>query len=176
MSVVSRFAVVLLMLGLGACAIQSSQPGVSLPRSGSWVLLPLVNYSQAPQAGERAEQILYSVLARQGLTPAPYPRASSEELPLLDDGERLQQALQWARQRGASYAISGSVEEWQYKSGLDGEPAIGITLKVIEPASGQILWTASSARAGWSRESLAGAGQRVLEALVEELPLDPPLE
>ena len=57
----------------------------------------------------------------------------------------------------------------------DGGP-LRITLKVIEPASGQILWTASSARAGWSRESLAGAGQRVLEALVEELPLDPPLE
>ena len=172
MRVVNRFALLCLSLSLSACSIQSSQPDVKLPRDGSWVLLPLLNYAQAPQAGERAEQILYTLLAKQGLGAVPYPAPSNQDMPLLDDGERLQQALLWAKQRGANYAVSGSVDEWQYKSGLDGEPAVGITLKVIEPASGRILWSGSAARAGWSRESLAGAGQRVLDELVNDLPID----
>jgi hypothetical protein len=172
MSFASRFAVLLVALSLGACSIQSSQPDVKLPRSGSWVLLPMVNYAQAPQAGERSEQILYTLLASKGLIAAPYPFVqSADELPL-EDSERLQQALQWARKQGAEYAITGSVDEWQYKSGLDGEPAVGITLRVIEPASGRILWSGSAARGGWSRESLAGAGQKVLEQLVDDLPLE----
>ena len=172
MSFASRVTLVVLGLLLSACSTQSSQTDVKLSRTGSWVLLPLVNLAQAPQAAEGAEQILFSVLAANGLTvtPAPQQQQPADEFPL-EDSQRFQQALQWARQRGDTYAITGSVEEWQYKSGLDGEPAVGITLRVIEPASGRILWSASAARAGWSRESLAGAAQTVLESLVADLPL-----
>ena len=33
-------------------------------------------------------------------------------------------AMDWARRQGLEYVICGSVEEWQYKNGLDGEPAV----------------------------------------------------
>ncbi|MNP78015.1 hypothetical protein D3C76_1755480 [compost metagenome] len=65
--------------------------------------------------------------------------------------------------------LTGSVEEWQYKSGLDGEPAVGISLRVVEVSSGRVLWSKSGARAGWSRESLAGTAQQVIETLVSAL-------
>lgn len=156
----------LLMLG---CSSFTHETGPQLPRDAKWGLLPLVNYSQAPQAGERSEQILLSVLGREGLHPRRYPPVSQGEQPLLDDRERLTRAMDWARQQGLDYVISGSVEEWQYKNGLDGEPAVGISLQVVEPASGQVLWSSSGARAGWSRESLAGAAQKVLGELVSEL-------
>ena len=83
MSIASRVTVVLLGLMLSACSTQSTAPDVKLPRSGSWVLLPLLNYAQAPQAAEGAEQILYSVLAAKGLNATPYPvMQSADELPL----------------------------------------------------------------------------------------------
>ncbi|MCM0290554.1 hypothetical protein FCG81_18730, partial [Pseudomonas aeruginosa] len=63
-------------------------------------------------------------------------------------------------------------QEWQYKNGLDGEPAVGVSLQVLEPASGRVLWSTSGARAGWSRESLAGAAQKVLRELVGDLRLE----
>ena len=88
------------------------------------------------------------------------------EQALLDDNERLNSALEWARQQKLDYVVAGSVEEWQYKNGLDGEPAVGISLRVIEPATGRVLWSKSGARAGWSRESLAGSAQKVLNKLV----------
>lgn len=172
MSIVRRIVLLGLSMLVAACSVTSSQPDVTLPRSGEWVLLPMVNYAQAPQAGERAEQILYTLLTEVGLTPTVYPVQTDSELPLLDDNERLQTATAWARQQGAQFAITGSIEEWQYKSGLDGEPAVGITLKAVDLSTGRILWTASAARAGWARESLAGTAQRVLATLVEEMPLE----
>ena len=53
-------AVALFMAG---CSSFTSESATPLARGAQWGLVPLLNYSQAPQAGERAEQILLSVLA-----------------------------------------------------------------------------------------------------------------
>lgn len=165
-------ALVAIALLATGCSSFTRESGTTLPRDAQWGLLPLVNYSQAPQAGERSEQILLSVLSEQGLRPRIYPSVSQGDIPLIDDRERLNQALEWAREQNLDYVVSGSVEEWQYKSGLDGEPAVGISLQVIEPATGRVMWSNSGARAGWSRESLAGTAQKVLRELVGDLSLE----
>ena len=108
----------------------------------------------------------------EGVRPRLYPAQPQGDLQLVDDRERQQRALDWARQQKLAYVVTGSVEEWQYKNGLDGEPAVGVSLQVLEPASGRVLWSTSGARAGWSRESLAGAAQKVLRELVGDLRLE----
>jgi hypothetical protein len=165
----AMLAVAFLMSG---CTTFTDQGTPALPRNAAWGLVPIVNFSQAPLAGERAEQILLSVLAEQGLQPRHYPMLPQSDLPMLDDRERLVKALAWAKAERLDYVIAGSVEEWQYKSGLDGEPAVGISLQVIEPATGRVVWSKSGARAGWSRESLAGTGQKVLRELAGALRLE----
>ncbi len=55
-------AVALFMAG---CSSFTSESATPLARGAQWGLVPLLNYSQAPQAGERAEQILLSVLAEE---------------------------------------------------------------------------------------------------------------
>ena len=142
-------AVALFMAG---CSSFTSESATPLARGTQWGLVPLLNYSQAPQAGERAEQILLSVLA-EGVRPRLYPAQPQGDLQLVDDRERQQRALDWARQQKLAYVVTGSVEEWQYKNGLDGEPAVGVSLQVLEPASGRVLWSTSGARAGWSRKA-----------------------
>lgn len=151
------------------CSSFTRESGQTLPRDASWGVAPLVNYAQTPQAGERAEQILVSILAEEGVRPLMYPQSPRQDLLLQDDRERQIQALDWARQQRLAYVITGSVEEWQYKNGLDGEPAVGLSLQVLEPATGRVVWSSSGARAGWSRESLAGAAQKVLRELVGNL-------
>ncbi len=143
-------AVALFMAG---CSSFTSESATPLARGAQWGLVPLLNYSQAPQAGERAEQILLSVLAEEGVRPRLYPAQPQGDLQLVDDRERQQRALDWARQQKLAYVVTGSVEEWQYKNGLDGEPAVGVSLQVLEPASGRVLWSTSGARAGWSRKA-----------------------
>lgn len=159
-------ASVLLVAGCSSFTGKDSQP---LPRNAQWGLVPLVNYSQTPQAGERGEQILLSVLNSKGLQPQVYPVSGQGESALQDDNERMAAALDWANKQKLDYVVAGSVEEWQYKNGLDGEPAVGISLRVIEPATGRVIWSKSGARAGWSRESLAGSAQKVLDKLVGDL-------
>ena len=59
--------------------------------------------------------------------------------------------------------------EWRYKSGLDGEPAVGVAMHVVDIRSGETLWSGSYSRSGWSRESLSGTGQKVISKLVDGL-------
>ncbi len=172
MSFIRSVALLAVTLVVAGCTTFTEPGGTALPREASWGLVPIVNYSQAPQAGERAEQILLSVLAERGLHPRHYPVEGKSDLPVLDDRDRLSTALAWARAERLDYVISGSVEEWQYKSGLDGEPAVGVSLQVVEPASGRVVWSNSGARSGWSRESLAGAAQKVLRELAGALRLE----
>ncbi len=111
------------------------------------------------------------MLRQQGLvrlqvyTAEPQPNG----LPILDDVKRLHLATEQAIERGMRYAISGSVEEWRYKTGLDGEPAVGLSLRLVDLTSGEVLWSGSAARSGWSRESLSGTAQKVLEELASRI-------
>ena len=63
----------------------------------------------------------------------------------------------------------GSVEEWRYKVGVDGEPAVGITLQLIDLPSGAVIWTASGSKTGWSREGLTATAQKLLVELTAPL-------
>ncbi|VEF11096.1 putative lipoprotein [Pseudomonas fluorescens] len=169
MQAIRNLSLALTVLFVAGCSSFTSDNSPSLPRNALWGVVPMVNYSQTPQAGERSEQILLSVLSSHGLQPRVYPASTQGEQALMDDNQRLNGAMEWAREQKLDYVVSGSVEEWQYKNGLDGEPAVGVSLRVLDAKSGAVLWSKSGARAGWSRESLAGNAQTVIDKLVGAL-------
>jgi hypothetical protein len=80
--------------------------------------------------------------------------------------------LRWANQQNLRYAVTGSVDEWRYKSGLDGEPAVGITLNIVDLQTQEVIWTSTGARSGWGREGVAMAARTLLSDLLDDLPLD----
>ena len=80
-----------------------------------------------------------------------------------------EEAQQWAIEQGARFALTGSVEEWRYKVGIDGEPAVGVTLKVIDLTNGRVVWSASGAKSGWSRQALSAVAQALLADLLGSL-------
>ena len=169
MQAIRNLSLALAVLFVAGCSSFTSDNSPNLPRNAQWGIVPMVNYSQTPQAGERSEQILLSVLSSHGLQPRVYPVSTQGEQALMDDNERLAGALDWAREQKLDYVVAGSVEERQNKNGLDGEPAVGISLRVLDAKSGAVLWSKSGARAGWSRESLAGNAQTVIDKLVGAL-------
>ena len=83
------------------------------------------------------------------------------------DSKRQQEALDWARERQARYALTGAVDEWRYKVGVDGEPAAGVTLQIIDVASGDILWSGTGGKSGWSREALSAVAQKLIRDLLQ---------
>ena len=64
------------------------------------------------------------------------------------------------------YALTGAVDEWRYKVGVDGEPAAGVTLRIIDVASGDTLWTGAGGKSGWSREALSAVAQKLIRDLL----------
>ena len=67
------------------------------------------------------------------------------------------------------YVLSGAVEEWRYKTGVDGEPVAGVTLELIDTAPGRVVWSATGTRTGWSRSSLSGVASTLIGGLLSPL-------
>ena len=163
--------IMMAMLAAGCTTIHQSARG-TVPLEAEWVVLPFINNTETPYAAERAEAITTALLYAKGvqrLTPVPAD-VLKDDLLLPARGEKnLQAALQWVQNRGAAYAVSGTVTEWRYKVGLDGEPVAGVTLQVLALPGGEVVWSGSASKSGWSRASVSAVGQQILEKLISSI-------
>lgn len=158
-----------LILLLGACSTLDLSKAPELDRQAQWVVLPFANHTETPLAGSRAEAISESLLRSLGAAKVKRYPSNLQQEALFDAGERKQQeeALAWARQQGARYALAGAVDEWRYKVGVDGEPAAGVALQIIDVASGETLWSGAGGKSGWSREALSAVAQQLIRDLLK---------
>ena len=103
-----------------------------------------------------------------------YPSSLNPES-LFEPGERKAQAEaeKWARSQNIRYAVSAVVNEWRYKVGVDGEPAVGIVLQVKDLSTDQIVYSAAGGRTGGSREALAAVGLQLTSELVAGIRVEP---
>lgn len=160
------------LLGLAGCSVVDRSPTPSaLDRNARWVLLPFANHTETPLAGQRAEAITESLLRGGGMTHLTrYPASLVQETLFETNANKVQeQAFGWAREQGARYAVSGAVDEWRYKVGVDGEPAVGVMIQVTDLSSGAVVWSSVGGKSGWARESLAGVAQKLIGSLLQPL-------
>jgi hypothetical protein len=161
---------------LGGCGGGTYRVHGNLPlrTEARWALLPVMNLTETPMAGEKVEAILAPLLRAHEVSHLdvyPSPSQDDDALPDLSDRHRLEAATAWAKAQGFDYGVTGAVNEWRYKAGLDGEPAVGLAIEVVELRSGRVVWSASGATTGWGRESLSGTGQQVVDRLLRDLPV-----
>lgn len=157
------------VLILTACSTLDTGPRIKVDRKAEWVLLPFINATETPLAGLRAESVMTGLVQSLGIEKLQtYPQnLRDDNLFEAGQGNNRSKALEWARARGARYAISGTVQEWRYKVGVDGEPAIGLSLQIIDLESGQTVWSGAGARSGWSRQTLSGVAQKLIRQMLE---------
>lgn len=166
------FLIIVLLNLLMACSVIDVQKGVSLSSSERWMILPFQNYSQTPRAGEQVEEMLATLLRIRGVPNIKMYQEQDEDKsgwPEFNDRKHQENALLLAIKDNVSYAVAGSIDEWQYKLGVGSEPAVGLTVRIIELPSGKVVWSASGARSGWSTESLNGTAQKLLRDLISSL-------
>lgn len=171
MKVIRHNLLILTLVFLAGCSVMQSQDGPDIPKDARIAVLPLVNLSQTPQAGDQAASVLAAILRAKGASELTLHLPEDRNPLLYESSERQRRALQAARQDGAEYLVTGTVEEWRYKSGLDGEPAVGVTLEVRRAEDNRVIWSGTRARTGWGRESVSVAGHRVLDKLTDAMPL-----
>lgn len=158
-----------LILFISACSTLDRSQSPELERQAQWAILPFANHTETPLAGNRAEAIAEALLRAQGVAKVKRHPAWTQQEALFDSGERRQQeeAIAWAKEQGARYALTGAVDEWRYKVGVDGEPAAGVTLQIIDVASGETLWSGTGGKSGWSREALSAVAQQLMRDLLK---------
>jgi hypothetical protein len=153
------------------CTVIDVQRGAPLNFKARWALMPILDYTETAQAGVRVEDPLATLVrTKLDVELAHYPVAKEQEsLAELDERQRYQQALSWAQKEGYAYGLTGSVNEWRYRNGADGEAAVGLTINVVEIESGRTLWSATGSRAGWGRETASGTAQRLLRDMLDQM-------
>ncbi|WP_166836272.1 penicillin-binding protein activator LpoB [Rheinheimera pleomorphica] len=157
------------LLLLTGCASQMSSESPQLDFGQVVYIMPFTNQSTSPLAQAQAEQLLASVLADAGVKVEIYPKAALSDLQASIEPEQRQRlAQQWLSTKTQGYVMYGMVQEWQYKYGLDGEPAVGVTLQLTDMQSRE-LWRGSAARSGWGRESLSHLAIKTFTDLSNEL-------
>lgn len=165
----NRFWTGIFALALAGCSVLDARaPSGALPRDAAWAVLPIVNHTETPQAGARAESITEALMRAQGLADVRrYPgEASGDALADPVEAKVRETALAWAKGAGVKYAVTGAVDEWRYKVGVDGEPAVGVALSIVEVDTGRVLWSGVGAKTGWSREAVAGVAQKLIRELL----------
>ncbi len=167
-------SLLMLVLLTGCSSLQTSTMNNTLNGNEKWAMLPMINNTDTPQAGLRAEAIVHTLMLNRGLKSLDlYPVELNNDT-LFEPSERkvVDKAREWAQSQGIRYILTGSVEEWHYKVGVDGEPAVGLTLKVIDLNTNQVVWSAVGAKSGWSRSALSAVAQDLARSLLSDLKVD----
>ncbi len=165
-----RLGILLVTLMLGACStVQQTSSSSPLDRNAKWALLPIANHTDVPQAGLRAEAITEVMLRTRGVVNLRRypPTLNPDSLFEPADRKGAAEAISWAHEQGLRYAVTGAVDEWHYKVGIDGEPAVGVTLQIIDLKDGdRVVWSAAGAKTGWSRDAVSAVAQNLIYDLL----------
>jgi hypothetical protein len=159
----------LLLVALMGCSSMRTAPEVAVDKQAQWALLPVMNHTETVQAGLRAEAIAENVLRSCGISRLiRYPMPMNKDV-LFEPGDdrTVNDYLKWAKEKGAKYAVVGYVDEWRYKVGVDGEPAVGFAFKIIDVNSDAVLWSGSGGKSGWSREAVSAVAQKLIGDLFD---------
>ncbi len=156
---------------LTACETMTASKTVAVSTGEQWALLPIQNLSQTPLAGNRAKALVETHLRAHGVRNIEIYEAAPDQslIALLDDAGQLEAAKKWAKEQGYAYGVTGNVQEWQYKNGLDNEPSVGLTLKFINLINDEVMWVASASRTGWGYNNLSNVASKTIEEILSEV-------
>lgn len=161
----------LLLMSCTATIINSTKPE-PISVHDKIAVISFSNNTETPLAGQRAMSITAATLKSRGFTHVEtfyHQDQSNILLPGTYKVKSREEQMQWARQIGARYVMTGNVNEWTYKVGLDGEPVAGISLQLIELPSKRTVWTAVGSKSGGSRVALTTVAQDLINALLIRL-------
>lgn len=159
------------LLSVACTKINTSSVAQVMPNS-RWGIAIFANNTEVPQAGYRAMNITSGVLRSNGIASlVTYPsKGNCNKLLVCPNATpSLEEALRWARTKHIAYLMTGAVNEWDYKVGLDGEPIAGVSLQVYAVSSGQMVWSSVGSRIGTSRSGLAVIAQKLISEMLTPL-------
>ena len=160
-----------LLLLLPGCTTVMHNGGKSIPGEGQsrMVLVPFANATDNEHAGRALTQLTGSTLLEYDVplyqTEEILSRSAEEPAPRQEVRD-----LKLAQENKATYLLVGTVHEYRYKSDLSANPAVGITLRLVNVADGRTLWQGTSSKVGRASSSLTATAQKVVRDLISKMP------
>lgn len=156
----------------GGCAsrVDSGPAHPQLTLSGRVIVAPFRNATDDDHAGQAFADLIGTALAVRGLDVVMLPPKPVNDLgdapPYTN--EDLAEA---ARKDNASGIVRGTAIEFRYKTDLDGDPAAGVYVEILDPGAKNSVWHATSSRTGLIYSSLAQTAQKASRDVVARMPL-----
>ena len=131
---------------------------------------PFVNATDDEHAGRALTEMMGSALVEAGI-----PLYQTEDLynqpAATEEGATPPTRAELARSVNATHILVGTVHEYRYKTDLDGDPAVGITMRLVDAETGETVWQGSSGNVGYAFASLTSAAQKAVRTLVRDIPV-----
>ncbi len=164
------FSITLLWHGCSVAEIAVTQKG--LPKvykdyNDSYVikrriqisLFQLNNYTDTPEAGKKAANILQGILEAKGYKVIPHYKKRIVSF---------KRAKKIAKKDRSRYFMMGGVTEWRYKNGIDSEPVVSVRLSLYRTKKGKLIWSATGSDGNWGNDSLSYTAQCLMTEMIEK--------
>lgn len=145
------------------CSTIINKKSVQLSTDKKYAICSFWNYTETPMAGDRASSIVESVLSKESI------RIESLGGDMGDIKSRqkfLSDKKDEAKRLGAEYLITGDVQEWRYKTGIDGEPVVSYSIRIIDLRDGRTIFNSVGAKSGWGHKSIGVVAQEIADELI----------
>ncbi len=162
----SLLILTLFMLFLLGCSTHLHKPEKKLPSNSTYTIGSFWNYTETPMAGLRASSIVEGVLSTKNIKLHAQIEGSDEMGQSISKADFLQQQKTSAKASGSDYLITGEVQEWRYKTGIDGEPVVSYSLKIIKLNDDSIAFNGVGAKSGWGHKSIGEVAQEIAQELI----------
>lgn len=165
--------VALLVVSCAGPSQQWVRPGSA--RIARLAVLPFENQTAALRPGASVSDLLVSEILASGPVAVMDPSEVADRLRRenLDpaDAARLPSAQRMGRLLQVSHVLQGAVTEYRYRPGLSETPVVGVTARVVDVATGEVVWTASYARSGssWRQQGLSSVAQSITRDMAAHL-------
>jgi len=157
------------------CALGCSYHRSHAPTEEAWrtirlAVVPFNNLTEYPHAGLIVTELWRTELGTQGFGTIPGPLVTEALGTATPRAEGVPvDPFALGKQLGVTHVAVGSVTEYRYKFGLDGEPAVGISAAIINVADGSVCWQGSASDTGFGYDSLNRVAQLVCKGLVSSI-------
>jgi len=122
------------------------------------------NYTETPMAGYRAASIMDAALLQRGFKSNPMYSMVSDESSNVEIS--LMERIKKAKNTGASLLATGEVIEWRYKTGIDGEPAVSLVIRVYDTQTAEVIFSSTGSKNGLGYSSIGLVANDVINGML----------
>ncbi|MCX8084613.1 MAG: hypothetical protein N3C60_06835 [Calditerrivibrio sp.] len=145
-----------------ACSSITDIQQVSINKNAKIYVSTFKNNTETYLAGERASNITKTLLKVKG-----YNVINILDEKNVEEKYDIEKIKASAKNAGADILVTGEVNEWRYKTGIDGEPAVGLSIAFFDINTEKTIYSAIGAKTGWGHESITTIAQKLVNDLLK---------